>query len=160
MYKRQRIQGVFVSDNEIASVTDYWLADNFGADLPEKHDHALEEAVQQAVEELALIDSSNDDSGQSPDDPQYKKALILGAETGQLSTSMLQRKLGIGYPRAARLMDQLEENGIVGPPGPAGKPRQVISLGSAETENPVRSDVPTITNMNRLNNPPKQFDSD
>jgi hypothetical protein len=158
--KPRRIQGVFVSDNEIASVTDYWLADNFGADLPEKHDHALEEAVQQAVEELALIDSSNDDSGQSPDDPQYKKALILGAETGQLSTSMLQRKLGIGYPRAARLMDQLEENGIVGPPGPAGKPRQVISLGSAETENPARSDVPTITNMNRLNNPPKQFDSD
>ena len=158
--KPRRIQGVFVSDNEIASVTDYWLADNFGADLPEKHDHALEEAVQQAVEELALIDSSNDDSGQSPDDPQYKKALILGAETGQLSTSMLQRKLGIGYPRAARLMDQLEENGIVGPPGPAGKPRQVLSLGSAETEEPVRSDVPTITNINRLNNPPKQFDSD
>ena len=158
--KPRRIQGVFVSDNEIASVTDYWLADNFGADLPEKHDHALEEAVQQAVEELALIDSSNDDAGQSPDDPQYKKALILGAETGQLSTSMLQRKLGIGYPRAARLMDQLEENGIVGPPGPAGKPRQVLSLGSAETEEPVRSDVPTITNMNRLNNPPKQFDSD
>ena len=158
--KPRRIQGVFVSDNEIASVTDYWLADNFGADLPEKHDHALEEAVQQAVEELALIDSSNDDSGQSSDDPQYKKALILGAETGQLSTSMLQRKLGIGYPRAARLMDQLEENGIVGPPGPAGKPRHVISLGSAETENPARSDVPTITNINRLNNPPKQFDSD
>ena len=158
--KPRRIQGVFVSDNEIASVTDYWLADNFGADLPEKHDYALEEAVQQAVEELALIDSSNEDSGQSPDDPQYKKALILGAETGQLSTSMLQRKLGIGYPRAARLMDQLEENGIVGPPGPAGKPRQVISLGSAEREDPARSDVPTMTNMNRLNNPPKQFDSD
>jgi len=158
--KPRRIQGVFVSDNEIASVTDYWLAENFGAEVPEKHDHALEEAVQQAVEELSLIDSGSDDSGQSPDDPQYKKALILGAETGQLSTSMLQRKLGIGYPRAARLMDQLEENGVVGPPGPAGKPRQVISMGSAETEDPPRSDVPKMTNMNRLNNPPKQFDSD
>ena len=46
----------------------------------------------------------------------------------QLSTSLLQRKLGIGYPRAAKLMDQLEDDGIVGASSAPGKPREVLYL--------------------------------
>jgi S-DNA-T family DNA segregation ATPase FtsK/SpoIIIE len=47
-------------------------------------------------------------------------------KTGRASTTLLQRRLGIGYPRAARLMDQLEDEGIVGPPAGSG-PREVLA---------------------------------
>jgi S-DNA-T family DNA segregation ATPase FtsK/SpoIIIE len=63
-------------------------------------------------------------------DSLYDKALAVAAANRQLSTSLLQRKLRIGYPRAARLMDQLEEEGIVGASGEAGKARDVIYLPS------------------------------
>jgi len=61
-------------------------------------------------------------------DSLYDKALAVAAANRQLSTSLLQRKLRIGYPRAARLMDQLEDEGIVGASGEAGKARDVIYL--------------------------------
>ena len=135
--KAKRVQGVFVSDNEIASVADYWSAASADAIAPDKHDSELEEAVLQAAEVLAT-ELNGDGSGSQNNlsaDPLYQRALLLGAETGELSTSMLQRKLGIGYPRAARVMDQLEENGVVGPIAQAGKPRPVISLGAGLAEN-------------------------
>jgi len=61
-------------------------------------------------------------------DSLYDKALAVAAANRQLSTSLLQRKLRIGYPRAARLMDQLQEEGIVGGSTEPGKPRDVIYL--------------------------------
>ncbi len=58
------------------------------------------------------------------------KAIELAREHQRLSTSMLQRRLRIGYPRAARIIDELEERGIVGPPdGPSGS-REVLSSES------------------------------
>ena len=61
-------------------------------------------------------------------DTLYDQALQVAALNRQLSTSLLQRKLGIGYPRAAKLMDQLEEAGIVGVSSAPGKPREVLFL--------------------------------
>ena len=58
-------------------------------------------------------------------DSLYDQALDLSSQSNTLSTSLLQRRLRIGYPRAARLMDELEENGVVGP-GEAGKPRKIL----------------------------------
>jgi len=160
--KAKRVQGVFVSDNEIASVADYWSAASAELLPPDKHDNELEEAVLQAAEVLATeLGSDGPDSSASPmDDPLYQRALLLGAETGELSTSMLQRKLGIGYPRAARIMDQLEDNGVVGPIAQAGKPRPVISLGSQYAQSPntrtTNSDS-SSTGIPRTN-PPQRFD--
>jgi len=160
--KAKRVQGVFVSDNEIASVADYWSAASADAIAPDKHDSELEEAVLQAAEVLAT-ELNGDGSGSQNSlsaDPLYQRALLLGAETGELSTSMLQRKLGIGYPRAARVMDQLEENGVVGPIAQAGKPRPVISLGAGLTENlnPQDPEPDLSTAPVPRPNPPVHFD--
>ena len=58
-------------------------------------------------------------------DDMLEEAVKLVVESGRASTSMLQRRLGIGYPRASRLMDQLEEEGVIGPANGA-KPRDVL----------------------------------
>ncbi len=160
--KAKRVQGVFVSDNEIASVADYWSAASAESLPPDKHDNELEEAVLQAAEVLATeLNSNGTNSSTSPtEDPLYQRALLLGAETGELSTSMLQRKLGIGYPRAARVMDQLEENGVVGPIAQAGKPRPVISLGPQHVQSPDTANTNSVfssTGVPRAN-PPQRFD--
>jgi S-DNA-T family DNA segregation ATPase FtsK/SpoIIIE len=67
------------------------------------YDHLLEEA-KPAVDELTGVD-----------DPLLDRARELAAEHNRVSTSLLQRRLRIGYPRAARLMDMLEEEGVIGP---------------------------------------------
>jgi S-DNA-T family DNA segregation ATPase FtsK/SpoIIIE len=58
-------------------------------------------------------------------DPMYERAKALAMEHSRVSTSLLQRRLRIGYPRAARLIDMLEEEGIIGPAGPGGS-REVM----------------------------------
>jgi S-DNA-T family DNA segregation ATPase FtsK/SpoIIIE len=60
-------------------------------------------------------------------DPLFERAKALAQEHSRISASMLQRRLRIGYPRAARLMDMLEEEGVIGAAGPGGS-REVIGL--------------------------------
>ncbi len=119
-----RLQGVYVSDAEIEAVVKFWTDGRFGDMVPEKHDDLL----RQAELELAELEHPAED-----DDPMMMKALELAREHQRLSTSMLQRRLRIGYPRAARIIDELEERGIVGPPdGPSGS-REVVHR---ETDEP------------------------
>jgi len=116
--KPKRVQGVYVSDEEIEAVVNFWTADRFKKLRPEKYDHELERALEQA-------DAISPD-GAGGDDPMLEKAIDVARGARTLSTSMLQRKLGIGYPRAARVMDLLEERGVVGPGESGGKPRNVL----------------------------------
>ncbi|MBX7111497.1 MAG: DNA translocase FtsK [Dehalococcoidia bacterium] len=117
-----RLQGVYVSDSEIESVVKFWSDGRFDKAVPAKHDDLLREAEL----ELAELEQPSDDG-----DPLLAKAIELAGEHQRISTSMLQRRLRIGYPRAARLIDDLEERGVVGPPdGPSGS-REV--LRSSET---------------------------
>jgi S-DNA-T family DNA segregation ATPase FtsK/SpoIIIE len=103
--KPRRLQGVYVSDQEIERLVDFWTQDRFQEVEREVFDHLLEEAQ----EEVAAAELSEDE------DPMMARALELARQHRQISTSMLQRRLRIGYPRAARLMDELEERGVVGP---------------------------------------------
>jgi S-DNA-T family DNA segregation ATPase FtsK/SpoIIIE len=112
---------VYVSDAEIEAVVKFWSDGRFEDMVPEKHDDLLREAEM----ELAEQEHPAED-----DDPMLKKAIELAGEHQRVSTSMLQRRLRIGYPRAARIIDELEERGIVGPPdGPSGS-REVIHADS------------------------------
>ncbi|MXW34314.1 MAG: hypothetical protein F4Z60_01410, partial [Chloroflexi bacterium] len=73
--------------------------------------------------------------GPPPDvDPMVTEALQLARDHSQLSTSMLQRRLRIGYPRAARVMDELEERGIVGAPEGGGGSRPVLLDGDEDRD--------------------------
>jgi S-DNA-T family DNA segregation ATPase FtsK/SpoIIIE len=112
--KPKRLQGVYVSDQEIDRIVTFWASERArtGNATP-VYDHLLEEAIAEAEEE-------EDDS-----DPMFERAKELAMEHSRVSTSLLQRRLRIGYPRAARLIDMLEEEGIIGPAGPGGS-REVI----------------------------------
>ena len=118
--KPTRLQGVYVSDEEIAAVVAFWTADRFESLKPERFDDLLAEAEQEAADLVP---------GGGPPlnvDPMVTEALALAREHTQLSTSLLQRRLRIGYPRAARVMDELEERGIVGAPEGGGGSRPVL----------------------------------
>ena len=110
----ERIQGVFISDKEIENLVNFWQLTP-RASLP----HIT---LRPPPEEG---DSSNSrPDGDSPDEL-LDKAVELAQLHNKLSTSLLQRRMRIGYPRAARLMDELEERGIVGP-SDGSKSRDVI----------------------------------
>lgn len=111
--KPTRLQGTFVSDAEIEALVNYWR----GLGEPEYDDTDLAEVE-------ALGRAPNPDS-----DELYERAVALAEDTRRISVSFLQRRLGIGYPRAARLMDLLEVRGIVAS-SPDGGPREVLSEGS------------------------------
>jgi S-DNA-T family DNA segregation ATPase FtsK/SpoIIIE len=100
--KPKRLQGVFVSDEEIERLVEFWTQDRFSSIERPTFDHLYDEAKAELEQEGAT-------------DDMFEKAKELAYEHNRISTSLLQRRLRIGYPRAARLMDMLEEQGVVGP---------------------------------------------
>ncbi len=110
--KPLRIQGAFLGDPEVASVVDFWKAVE-GPKLP-------------GIEPLtASADTGDFGDGGHDGDSLFDRASEMAGAHKTLSVSLLQRRLRIGYPRAARLMDELEEAGVVGL-GEPGKPRPVL----------------------------------
>ena len=121
--KPRRVQGAFVSDEETERLTDHW------------RQHKPIEVPEVPLDELAIAAevAQAEAQGNKPldeADSLYDRALQLANTTGQLSTSLLQRRLRIGYPRAARLMDQLQDEGIVAASAEPGKPREVLQRPS------------------------------
>ena len=119
--KPRRVQGVFISEEETEALARHWRLTQGHPVAP----MALEEMAQ--VADVAVAGAQLDNEDNEPDSL-FEKALDLAIRNGQVSTSLLQRRLRIGYPRAARLMDQLEGEGVVGPSSEPGKPRDVLSV--------------------------------
>ena len=126
--KPKRIQGVYVSEKEVKKVVDYiktqkeklFLDREMG--FPENHlAEDLEKSLALREGEINFEDYD--------EDPLYEEAKKTVIEARKASASFLQRRLRIGYARAARLLDILEENGVVGP-GEGAKPREVFFRGS------------------------------
>lgn len=130
--KPTRLQGVYVADAEIEAVADFWTADRFASLAPEKHDGLLREAERQLTEETETVGPGG---ASEEDDPMLARATALLREHERVSTSLLQRKLRIGYPRAARLMDDLEQRGLVASAEAGGSSRAVL-LTSRENTSP------------------------
>ena len=113
--KLQRIQGAYVDEEQIAAITDYWRRQG----EPEFHEELLEEV------ESEDDGGGGDDEFDPDEDPLLSEAIALVAQMGTASTSMLQRRLRLGYTRAGRLIDMLERRGVIS--GYEGsKPRQVL----------------------------------
>lgn len=115
--KPRRLQSAFISEDELKKVTSF---------LGKHNDMGLETGIDltdagTGSDNLYAGDLDDDD-----DDPKYHEAKRTVIEAGKASTSFIQRKLGVGYARAARLMDMLEERGIIGPQD-GSKPRDVLA---------------------------------
>lgn len=121
MSQPQRIQSAYISENELKSVVKY-LAENYSLELPSEID--LSGKIQDGKNSI-FESTLEDEGGASEEDDLYEEARLIVIESGKASTSYLQRKLGIGYARAARLMDSLEEKQVIGP-GSGAKAREVL----------------------------------
>jgi S-DNA-T family DNA segregation ATPase FtsK/SpoIIIE len=112
----QRIQGAYIDEAQIAAITEFWRDQG----EPELREELLEE-----VEEVPGDAAEDPDDFDPDEDPLLEEAIHLVAEMGTASTSMLQRRLRLGYTRAGRLIDMLERRGVIS--GYEGsKPRQVL----------------------------------
>ncbi|MBI5229903.1 MAG: DNA translocase FtsK 4TM domain-containing protein [Candidatus Magasanikbacteria bacterium] len=109
----KRLQGAFVSEEDIKAVVRYYKED----DAP----HYIDEVI--ARQQGAMVFGGSSDT--SSDDPLYQDAKEVIMQAGKGSASLLQRRLKVGYARAARLLDILEEKGVIGP-GDGAKPREVL----------------------------------
>ena len=116
--KPVRIQGTYVRDEEISDVLNF-IKKHSSADYSEE---MIQEMDKRAVPEKGAGDSGDEDDSQ---DPMLKTAVEVVIDAGQASTSLLQRRCKLGYARAARIMDEMEQLHIIGP-YEGSKPRQVL----------------------------------
>ena len=119
--KPTRIQGTFVRDEEISRVLDF---------IKSSATVQYDEAMIEAMEKHAIQDGKKGGGGADADedagsDPMFKQAVDVVIDAGQASTSLLQRRCKLGYARAARIMDEMEQKSIIGPYEGA-KPRAVL----------------------------------
>jgi len=124
MPKPRRVQSAFISEGEVKSVVK-WIKEHVDSPLDEINLTNGEKPgvgnVYGTIPEDALVDVGEEDE-------LFSEAKATVIASGKASTSFLQRKLGIGYSRAAKLMDILEERGVIGP-GEGSKPREVLIKG-------------------------------
>lgn len=139
--KLARLQGCFVSDQEIRNLVTYWRTAAVQGGVSQPDMSANQRVETEAEPQKASYGHSTTiktefvSAEQAPwaglvaeadKDDLLPEAIKLVTESGRASTSFLQRRLGIGYPRAARLMDLLEEEGVIGP-ADGSKPREVFT---------------------------------
>src|SRR5438270_612076 len=117
--KPTRAQGVFVSDGEIELVTRHWKQQR-----EPRYDLSILEDKEPA--------HVRDDGGGAIEDERYEGAVEIVQRAGQASVSMLQRKMTIGFARAGRLIDMMEQHGVIGPSQGPGKMREVYGMARGD----------------------------
>ncbi len=131
----QRLQGCYVTDREIDKVVGYWREQAAEAGEPEQleleqeHPDATPAAAEPAPERAPWDMMLARESVVEDKDGQIEQAIAIVKKYGTASASLLQRKMRLGYPRAARLMDELREMGVVGREQTGGKTREVFVRG-------------------------------
>lgn len=121
MSQPQRIQSAFITEDETKAIVKY-LVDSYASEIPSEINLTGND------QKNNIFEASFDDDKMEEDDDLYEEAKQTVIEAGKASTSYLQRKLGVGYARAARLIDILEERGVIGP-GSGAKPREILIGG-------------------------------
>ena len=127
-----RLQGVFVSDHEIQNLVEFWRAQlgeaspYAAASMPAAGGGGIPTSGA-PLKQTAMFDEM--EPAESNSDPLLVEAIDLVRREGRASVSMLQRRMRIGYTRAARIVDMMEDKGIVGPPEGTTQVRQVLDYG-------------------------------
>jgi S-DNA-T family DNA segregation ATPase FtsK/SpoIIIE len=118
-----RVQGCYASDREMDNIVKYWK-EKMAAEEAQVEEAPWEPSLRQAAQ---ASDSEPGEALDEADDEQLlQRAIELVRRQRGASASLLQRKMRIGYPKAARIIDQMEEMGIIGPPEAAGRLREVL----------------------------------
>jgi S-DNA-T family DNA segregation ATPase FtsK/SpoIIIE len=122
--KPKRVQGVYVSDAEVERLVQFWADDRFTELRPEVFDGLIEEAITESSE-----------AEKPSEDPLLDRARELAGMHRSISASLIERRLGVGHTRAARLIDALEEEGTIGPyPGGGGLRPVLVAEGSDDDD--------------------------
>jgi S-DNA-T family DNA segregation ATPase FtsK/SpoIIIE len=128
--KLQRLQGVFVSDRELARLVRYWKGSHVVDDAAQPSSgpgtHPTTSEASQAVQQPLWADFKAKAEAAEGEDDLLPKAIEVVRSHNRASISLLQRRLRIGYARAARLIDLMEKQGIIGPDEGGGRSRQVL----------------------------------
>lgn len=117
----RRIQGCFVTTQEVGNIVDFVKEKNSEYDF----DSSVENFIQNPQKQDVFSQNNGESSGEGGTDPLLPQAVKCVIENGQASISMLQRRLVIGYPRAARIIDQMQEKNFISP-ADGSKPRTVL----------------------------------
>ena len=131
--KLQRLQGVFVSDQELARLTRFWRGSFTGS---ERESRGLVKAPADAIQQPLWEEYKAIDREETDKDELLQKAIELVRDQGKASVSMLQRRLRIGYARAARLIDEMEEQGIISADEGNGRARNVLISEADDAADP------------------------
>jgi S-DNA-T family DNA segregation ATPase FtsK/SpoIIIE len=118
--KLVRAQGAFVADEEVQEIVEFLKRNG-----PPQYAQSVQQQIDRAAREDEEEESGGDNGDLGDDEELYKQALDVLKSTKRASTSMIQRRLRIGYNRAARIMDLMEEKGIVGPEN-GSSPREIL----------------------------------
>ncbi len=121
-----RIQGAYISDQEINRLAAYWRGFTVSQNAPERPDQSAAFQTDHhgvALKQTPLWEEMEEENDL---DPKFHEAVDIVREEGQASISLLQRKMRIGYTRSARMIDKMEEKGIVGPPDPRTQIREIL----------------------------------
>ena len=134
--KPLRVQGCYVSNQEIERVIDFLK--NGGQE--QEYDQQVIEEIEKAAASAGKSAGRDDDEDGDEFDEALPQAIEIAVEAGSISTSMLQRKLRFGYARAGRIIDQMEQRGIIGP-SEGSKPRKVLITRQQWIEMNMNSDA-------------------
>lgn len=140
--KLQRLQGVFVSDIELNRLTRFWRGALATAPTARGPVQVAKDLVQQPLwEELKAMAEGKADGHQGDGDELLEKAISVVREQGKASVSLLQRRLRIGYARAARLVDEMEDQGIIGPDEGGGRAREILVSQADDEADPTAGEI-------------------
>ncbi len=135
----ERVQGAFLSDDEAAALADYWRQQAAARNRSDDPDDATQPAIEPGWE---IKGTPSDDF--ELDDELLDKAEEIVREYGRASISLLQRRLRIGYSRAVRLIDLLEEHGIIGQSERGGQGRRILERNSDDGGREVRDSMADV----------------
>ena len=137
--KPMRVQGAFISEGEVESIVEFIKNNNRSAEYNKDFISVMEsEAAKCGNNKKGGGEPDGTDSGDT--DPKFREAVKLAIDAGKISTSLMQRNLGVGYGRAAKIIDRMEELGYVSPPD-GNKPRRVLITMQEFMEKVVNDDI-------------------